>query len=71
MPTRRPLRSVQGPDLSAFSPLSASGYFAQAISVKLESRGIEVRAYYSPPVLQDGKDIDGPATVMVCHHGAG
>lgn len=71
VPTRKPLRNLDAPDLSAFSPISASGYFSQAISVKLEARGIEVRAYYSPPVVKPGQDADEPTTVLVCHHGAG
>ncbi|PVG01255.1 protein phosphatase methylesterase [Serendipita vermifera] len=70
-PDRRSLRSIDSPDLSAFSPISASGYFSQAVQVKLENRGIELRAYYSPAVPQSGVDADGPSTLMVCHHGAG
>ncbi|KIM29753.1 hypothetical protein M408DRAFT_304699 [Serendipita vermifera MAFF 305830] len=53
-----------------FSPISASGYFAQAVSVKLEDRGLDIRAYYSPPVLT-GQASGEAGTVMVCHHGAG
>lgn len=68
---KRGLRSVHGPDLSQFSPISASGYFVQAVNIKLEARGIDIRAYYSPPIVPAGKTIDEPTTVMVCHHGAG
>jgi len=67
---RRTLRRVDAPDLSEFSPLSASGYFTQAVSVQLEDRGLDIRAYYSPPaptVESSGES----GTVMVCHHGAG
>ncbi|KAG8824397.1 Protein with carboxyl methyl esterase activity [Serendipita sp. 399] len=73
MPSNRTaLRRVDAPDLSEYSPISASGYFVQAMNVKLESRGIEIRAYYSPPVVQDpASSSDEPTTVMVCHHGAG
>ncbi|KAG9056014.1 Protein with carboxyl methyl esterase activity [Serendipita sp. 407] len=68
---RTALRQVDAPDLSQYSPISASGYFVQAMNVKIESRGIDVRAYYSPPVVQDPAASDEPTTVMVCHHGAG
>ena len=61
---------MHAPDLSEYSPLSASGYFTQAVSVKLEDRGLDVRAYYSPPVLI-GKNAGESGTVMICHHGAG
>ncbi|CAG8662662.1 12773_t:CDS:2, partial [Acaulospora colombiana] len=63
-PERRSLRSIDTPDLSAFSPISASGYFSQAVQVKLDNRGIELRVYYSPAVPQSGAEADGPSTVM-------
>jgi protein phosphatase methylesterase 1 len=61
---------VNAPDLSEFSPRSASGFFTQAVSVKLEDRGFDIRAYYSPPVVT-GENNGEAGTVMVCHHGAG
>ncbi|KAF7773162.1 hypothetical protein Agabi119p4_5329 [Agaricus bisporus var. burnettii] len=47
-----------------FAPLSASGFFKEAVQVKVPSRSLDVRVYYTPPKFTDG-------TVMVCHHGAG
>ncbi|KAF8193448.1 Alpha/Beta hydrolase protein [Pholiota molesta] len=47
-----------------FSPISASGFFAEALQVAIESRNLDCRIYYTPPKFKDG-------TVMVCHHGAG
>ncbi|KAG7087681.1 hypothetical protein E1B28_013629 [Marasmius oreades] len=48
----------------AFSPLSASSFFVEAVQVDVPSRHLDVRAYYTPPKFSGG-------TVMVCHHGAG
>ena len=61
---------MNAPDLSEFSPRSASGYFTQAVNVKLDDRGLDMRAYYSPPVMT-GENNGEAGTVMVCHHGAG
>lgn len=47
-----------------FSPISASGFFAEALQVAVETRNLDCRIYYTPPKFKDG-------TVMVCHHGAG
>ncbi|KAJ9104717.1 hypothetical protein QFC20_004489 [Naganishia adeliensis] len=62
-------------DLSAFSPISASTYFSQALEVDPPSRNIAFRAYYTPSTLsgqpdtQTGKRKRG--SVLVCHHGGG
>ncbi|EIW57923.1 protein phosphatase methylesterase [Trametes versicolor FP-101664 SS1] len=48
----------------AFTPISASGYFEQAIQVSVPQSDLDVRVYYTPPKFEDG-------TVIVCHHGAG
>lgn len=48
----------------AYAPISSSGYFAQALQVSLPDRGIDVRAYYTPPRSERGG-------VVVMHHGAG
>lgn len=62
-------------DLSAFSPISASTYFSQALEVDPPSRNIAFRAYYTPSTLsgqpdtQTGKQKRG--SVLVCHHGGG
>ncbi|KAI5119450.1 hypothetical protein M0805_008387 [Coniferiporia weirii] len=47
-----------------YSPISAAGYFDQAVEVTVPASGLNVRVYYSPPKVTNG-------TVMVCHHGAG
>lgn len=48
----------------AYAPISLAGYFAQALQVTLPDRGIDVRAYYTPPRSERGG-------VFVMHHGAG
>ncbi|KAL4074924.1 Alpha/Beta hydrolase protein [Scleroderma yunnanense] len=48
----------------AYSPISPSGYFAQALEVSVPSRDLNVRAYYTPPRSERGG-------VFVLHHGAG
>ncbi|KAG6329914.1 hypothetical protein ID866_9174 [Astraeus odoratus] len=48
----------------AYTPISSSGYFTQALQVLLPSRGLEVRAYYTPPRSERGG-------IFVLHHGAG
>ncbi|KAF8813476.1 protein phosphatase methylesterase [Phlegmacium glaucopus] len=64
MPTRnsRP-KSKRAPNLN-FSPISASGFFEDALQVSIPSRNLDCRIYYTPPKLGNG-------TVMICHHGAG
>ncbi|KAF9449758.1 protein phosphatase methylesterase [Macrolepiota fuliginosa MF-IS2] len=47
-----------------FIPISASGYFKEAVQIAVPSRNLDVRVHYTPPKYSDG-------TVMVCHHGAG
>lgn len=49
---------------AAFSPLSASAYFEQAIEVSVPDSDLIFRVYYTAPKIGDG-------TVLVCHHGAG
>ena len=64
------LRSLQkrtpNPD---YAPISAEGYFAQAVQVSVQASGLDFRVYYTPPVIPDNDS--GKGTVMVCHHGAG
>ncbi|KIM62710.1 hypothetical protein SCLCIDRAFT_118979 [Scleroderma citrinum Foug A] len=48
----------------AYTPISPSGYYAQALEVSVPSRGLDVRAYYTPPRSERGG-------VFVLHHGAG
>ncbi|THH10050.1 hypothetical protein EW145_g1601 [Phellinidium pouzarii] len=47
-----------------YSPISAAGYFDQAVEVTVPAVGLNFRVYYSPPTVVGG-------TVMICHHGAG
>ncbi|KAJ7644367.1 Alpha/Beta hydrolase protein [Roridomyces roridus] len=47
-----------------FAPISAQGYFSDALQVAVPARQLDVRAYYTAPKFAEG-------TVMVCHHGAG
>ncbi|KAJ6457486.1 Alpha/Beta hydrolase protein [Mycena vitilis] len=47
-----------------FAPISAEGFFGEALQVDVPGRGLDVRAYYTPPNTREG-------TVLVCHHGAG
>lgn len=47
-----------------FAPISASGYFEDALQVAVPSRGLDCRTYYTSPKVKNG-------TVMICHHGAG
>ncbi|KAF8903735.1 Alpha/Beta hydrolase protein [Gymnopilus junonius] len=53
----------------AFSPISASGYFEEALQVSLPTRNLDCRVYYSAPKTKGNDPRVG--TVMVCHHGAG
>ncbi|KAJ7574027.1 Alpha/Beta hydrolase protein [Mycena floridula] len=48
----------------AYAPISAAGFFAEAVQVAVPARKLDCRVYYTPC-----KSVDG--TVMVCHHGAG
>ncbi|KAF8629947.1 hypothetical protein AX17_005513 [Amanita inopinata Kibby_2008] len=52
------------PPNPAFAPISGSSFFESASQVAVPSRGLDFRAYYTPPKYADG-------AVMVCHHGAG
>ncbi|KIP11003.1 hypothetical protein PHLGIDRAFT_84127, partial [Phlebiopsis gigantea 11061_1 CR5-6] len=47
-----------------FAPVSAAGYFEQALQVAVPESQLDVRVYYSASKAAD-------ATVIVCHHGAG
>ncbi|KAF7311836.1 Protein phosphatase methylesterase 1 [Mycena indigotica] len=62
-PRTRPKPSKRPPNPD-FAPLSASSYFSEALQVAIPERGLDVRAYYTPPKFAGG-------TVFVCHHGAG
>lgn len=60
----RPNTSRRKQKNAVFAPISASGYFEQAMQVSVPASGLEFRIYYTPPKSSTG-------TVMVCHHGAG
>lgn len=47
-----------------YAPISAEGFFEQAVEVEVAATHLNMRVYYTPPPAADG-------TVMVCHHGAG
>ena len=47
-----------------FAPISAAGFFDQALQISVADSGLEFRVYYTPPKSDDG-------TVFICHHGAG
>lgn len=51
---------------SQYSPVSAEGYFDQAVEVEVSAVGLVMRVYYTPSTLAGSK-----GTVMICHHGAG
>ncbi|KAH7908901.1 Alpha/beta hydrolase family-domain-containing protein [Hygrophoropsis aurantiaca] len=70
------------PPNPTYAPISAQSFFAQALSLHVPPRGLNYRAYYTPPRPSireaDGKDVDPIAereadagTVLVFHHGAG
>jgi protein phosphatase methylesterase 1 len=63
--TAEPLRSsrARAPN-PQFAPISAAGYFEQALQVTVPASGLEFRVYYTAPKAED-------PIVMVCHHGAG
>jgi protein phosphatase methylesterase 1 len=50
--------------LDTYKPISASGYFDQALEINVPSAQLNFRVYYTPPKARDG-------TIVVCHHGAG
>ncbi|KAL0563753.1 Protein phosphatase methylesterase 1 [Marasmius crinis-equi] len=62
-PLRSQVKRNRDPN-PAFSSISASGFFDQALQVAVPMRNLNVRAYYTLPKFADG-------SVMVCHHGAG
>ncbi|KAG8922611.1 Protein with carboxyl methyl esterase activity, partial [Tulasnella sp. 408] len=69
---RRPLPSQRAADrLAAYSPISASAHFAQALSVSVPASGLDHRVYYTPPVSTSSSTTTDSSTVIVCHHGAG
>jgi protein phosphatase methylesterase 1 len=55
---------VKSPHLDAYKPISASGYFDQALEINVPSAQLNFRVYYTPPKAKGG-------TILVCHHGAG
>jgi protein phosphatase methylesterase 1 len=61
LPPKVPSHRIPNAD---YAPISASGYFDQALEVTVPSSQLQFRIYYTPPKLSNG-------TVMVCHHGAG
>ncbi|CAK5269955.1 unnamed protein product [Mycena citricolor] len=60
--TRKP--KAKRPPNPDFAPISASGFFSDALQVVVSARNLDVRVYYTPPDQAGG-------TVLVCHHGAG
>ncbi|EIN03975.1 protein phosphatase methylesterase [Punctularia strigosozonata HHB-11173 SS5] len=52
-----------------YAPISASGFFEQALQVAVPNRNLDMRVYYTPPQLPQGSN--GKGTVLLCHHGAG
>ncbi|KAL7279443.1 hypothetical protein ACG7TL_007285 [Trametes sanguinea] len=63
-PSRTPRSARKHTPNPAFSPISAQGYFEQAMQVSVPTSDLDFRVYYSPPKFEDG-------TVIICHHGAG
>ncbi|KAH9933552.1 protein phosphatase methylesterase [Epithele typhae] len=63
-PSRTPRASRKRPPNPTMAPISASGFFDQAMQVSVPDSDLDVRVYYTPPKFEDG-------TVIVCHHGAG
>ncbi|KAI0648689.1 protein phosphatase methylesterase [Trametes meyenii] len=64
VPSRTPRAARKHTPNPSFSPISASGYFEQAMQVAVTPSDLDVRVYYSAPKFEDG-------TVIICHHGAG
>ncbi|KAJ7719621.1 Alpha/Beta hydrolase protein [Mycena maculata] len=62
VPRRTPRPKAARPPNPDFAPISAEGFFADALQVDVPERGLDVRVYYTPP---------GNGTVLVCTHGAG
>lgn len=56
--------SLKQSHLDAYKPISASGYFDQALEISVPPAQLNFRVYYTPPKVEDG-------TIVVCHHGAG
>ncbi|KZT53856.1 protein phosphatase methylesterase [Calocera cornea HHB12733] len=55
-----------------YTPLSAAGYFDQSLSLSLPARQLEVRLYYTPPLVRPGEaNGNGKGALLVAHHGAG
>lgn len=61
-PAKRPVQP-KAPN-PKYAPISASGFFEEALQVAVPTRKLDFRAYYTPPKHAGG-------TVFVCHHGAG
>jgi protein phosphatase methylesterase 1 len=82
-----PGRSHRAPRITHdLSPISASGFFTQALEVEPPGRDTVFRAYHTPPVPSRapagsastrgpaGRGLSGSGgsgTLLVCHHGAG
>jgi protein phosphatase methylesterase 1 len=56
--------STKSPHLDGYKPISAVGYFDQALEVNVPSAQLNFRVYYTPPKAKGG-------TILICHHGAG
>lgn len=56
--------STKPPHLGGYKPISAAGYFDQALEVNVPSAQLNFRVYYTPPKAKGG-------TILICHHGAG
>ncbi|KAI0035512.1 protein phosphatase methylesterase [Vararia minispora EC-137] len=50
----------------AYSPMSAAGYFEQALQITVPASKLETRIYYTAPKVSGE-----PGSILVCHHGAG
>ncbi|KAJ7503263.1 Alpha/Beta hydrolase protein [Mycena galericulata] len=71
MPFLTPRPKASRPPNPDFAPISAAGYFTDALQVVVPSRALDVRVYYTAPRWADGGGARNGSTVMVCHHGAG
>ncbi|KIK02984.1 hypothetical protein K443DRAFT_677143 [Laccaria amethystina LaAM-08-1] len=64
MPSRNSQTKSKRLPNPSFSPISAAGFFAEAVQVAVPHCQLDSRVYYTAPNSQNG-------TVMICHHGAG
>jgi protein phosphatase methylesterase 1 len=50
-----------------FAPISAAGFFQEALQVVAASRQLDFRVYHTPAIASG----TGGSSLMICHHGAG